>query len=89
MDKKVSLLIEGMRCASCVREIEETLKGIDGVKDVAVNFLTKKLTVVGDDKVSSKTIQKLVEDLGYRINLRSRGEEVKRQKGQEVKRRKD
>ncbi|MBI2560560.1 MAG: copper-translocating P-type ATPase, partial [Planctomycetes bacterium] len=32
-------------------------------------------------EVSSNTIQKIVEDLGYSINLRSRGQEVKRQRG--------
>ena len=64
-EKRISLLLEGMRCASCARRIEETVKGVDGVKDAAVNFLTKRLTVVGE--VSSKSIQKVVEDLGYRV----------------------
>ena len=36
-------------CANCARKMEDSIRKIDGVEDVTVNFLTQKLTLVADD----------------------------------------
>lgn len=36
-------------CANCAAKIEDAIRGIDGVQDVTLNFITQKLTIVADD----------------------------------------
>ncbi len=41
----VSLMIEGMSCASCVARIEKAIRAVPGVSDVAVNLATERAEV--------------------------------------------
>jgi len=60
--------VEGMSCAGCARNIEETLKKTPGVIDVSVNFTTDNAVVVYDpEKVKPTDLVKKVEDIGYRL----------------------
>ncbi|MFL5735191.1 MAG: heavy metal translocating P-type ATPase [Chloroflexia bacterium] len=43
--EEVSLPIEGMTCASCVRRVEKSLAKLPGVESVAVNLATEQATV--------------------------------------------
>lgn len=36
-------------CANCAAKIEDAIRGIDGVQEVTLNFITQKLTIVADD----------------------------------------
>ena len=40
--------IEGMHCASCARNIENSVKKLKEIKSCSVNFATKKLYVEGE-----------------------------------------
>ena len=42
----VTLPIEGMTCASCVRRIEKALDRVEGVREANVNLATEKAHVV-------------------------------------------
>ncbi|MCM1982714.1 heavy metal translocating P-type ATPase [Lyngbya confervoides] len=44
----VTLLVSGMKCAGCVRAVENQLKQYPGVTDATVNLVTQKATVVMD-----------------------------------------
>lgn len=46
--KKIFKLTD-LDCANCARKMEDSIRKIDGVEDVTVNFLTQKLTLVADD----------------------------------------
>ena len=50
--------VEGMMCGSgCVNTINKTIKSLDGVKDVKVDFENKKMEVVFDnDNIKSENI---------------------------------
>jgi len=58
--------ISGMTCANCALTIEKGLKAMPGVKSVAVNFASEKLTVETDpDVVKQDDLLSKIKDLGY------------------------
>ena len=61
------LSIEGMRCMHCVKHTEEALKSVKGVKKVNVSLENKTAIVEINDKVSSDSLIKAVEDLGFKV----------------------
>jgi len=64
----VTMAIEGMTCASCVRRVENALAHTEGVHTAAVNLATEEATVRFDpDLVSLDSLQKVVTDAGYGV----------------------
>ena len=62
---KQQFKIEGMHCASCAVNIENTLKKKTGVKDAAVNYANEKAYVEYDtDKVAPKHLAEAVKNAG-------------------------
>lgn len=58
--------VTGMHCGSCALGIQMYLSSTDGVKNVTVDYNTKKADVEYDDgQVSVEQIVKGVEELGY------------------------
>jgi Cu+-exporting ATPase len=75
--KKISLSIEGMTCASCAARIEKSLKALKGVREVNVNLATEKANILYEPGlVDDRTLEKAVEDLGYKV-LPDAGKEEK------------
>ncbi len=65
-NKKETLQITGMTCASCASAIEKVVGALNGVSHVAVNFATEKATVDYDPSVTRLSeIKKAVIDAGY------------------------
>ena len=54
--------IDGMMCSkSCVRKVNSSLNGVDGIKSCKVDFESKTTTVVFDDeKIDSDKIAKTI-----------------------------
>lgn len=48
--------LEGLDCANCAAKMEKAIKGLDGVKEATVNFMTTKLVIEGDDDNMSAII---------------------------------
>ena len=46
---KKTFLLKNLGCANCAAKIERKIQKIDGVDYAAVNFLTTKLTIEGDE----------------------------------------
>jgi Cu+-exporting ATPase len=58
--------IGGMHCGSCAAGIQMFLSSTDGVKNVTVDYNTKKADVEYDDaQLTVDAIVKAVEELGY------------------------
>ena len=59
--------IDGMMCSkSCVRKVNSSLNGVDGIKSCKVDFESKTTTVVFDDeKINSDKIAKTITDKTY------------------------
>jgi P-type Cu+ transporter len=64
----VTLPIQGMTCASCVRRIEKALARVDGVSEASVNLATEQAHVVFDpERTSLDNMRAAVERAGYSI----------------------
>ena len=67
-DKTVHLPITGMTCANCAANIERSVKKIDGIGDVMVNFANEQAKVSYDPKqVNLDTLVKNVKKAGYDV----------------------
>ncbi|MBA2449137.1 MAG: copper-translocating P-type ATPase, partial [Chloroflexi bacterium] len=65
---EVTLPIEGMTCASCVRRIEKGLSRVPGVHEASVNLATEKARVVYDPAVAGlDQLTEAVEKAGYKV----------------------
>lgn len=65
--RTVTLAIDGMSCASCVRRIELALGKVAGVQSVAVNLATQQAVVQADAGVSRSELAQAVEQAGYSV----------------------
>lgn len=63
--KKITVEITGMSCASCAQRIESAIGNTEGVDESIVNFATKKATVTGS--ITAEEIHKIIERLGYNV----------------------
>src|SRR5690606_30063763 len=63
----LSLPIEGMTCASCVRRVEKALAGVEGVESVAVNLATERADNRAAGPLDASVRVEAVEKAGYRI----------------------
>ena len=68
--KNISVPVIGMTCASCVARVEKTLKKIEGIENVSVNFATEKATFrIDESRTNYNKIIDAIEDTGYKIEL--------------------
>ncbi len=66
--RKISLKIVGMTCASCVKRVEDALKGLKGVSEASVNLASEKAAVTYDPgQVSIDDMIRAVKDAGYGV----------------------
>jgi len=65
---ELTLPVEGMTCASCVRRIEKALSKVEGVETASVNLATEKAHVVFDPaKAGLDQLRAAVEKAGYKL----------------------
>jgi Cu+-exporting ATPase len=66
--EQVTLPIEGMTCASCVRRVERSLAKVAGVQEANVNLATEQARVMFDPAVVDLgQLRQAVEKAGYKI----------------------
>jgi Cu+-exporting ATPase len=66
--REVSLPIDGMTCASCVRRVEKALTKVEGVSDASVNLATEKAKISFDPTlVKVVDLTAAVEKAGYKV----------------------
>ena len=65
-----TFILEGMSCATCAKNIEDTISSLDGIEEVVVNFATEKMVVKFDkETLSVAEIERKVEEAGYKAKL--------------------
>ena len=74
INKKDTLLVEGMTCSNCAAGIQKHLKS-NGLEDITVNFSTSEANFVSD-KISKNEVEKMIESLGYSIRKESEKEKM-------------
>ncbi|BCX81531.1 P-type Cu+ transporter [Methylomarinovum caldicuralii] len=57
------LSIIGMRCAGCVKTVENAIRSVPGVKDVRVNFADHSAEVIGE--VDPEALRAALQEVGY------------------------
>lgn len=68
--EKISIPIIGLKCASCVRKVEQLLIELDGVSSVNVNLATEKATVEYDaSSITVGEIKDKIIQMGYKLDL--------------------
>ena len=67
-NEQLSLAVEGMTCASCVRHVEHGLKDTPGVEKAVVNLATERATVHYDpERATLGDMVFHVRDVGYDV----------------------
>ncbi|MCL5045431.1 MAG: heavy metal translocating P-type ATPase [Actinobacteria bacterium] len=66
--KQITLPVQGMSCASCVKTIEGALGNLKGVSQASVNLMGGKATVDYDSSVVGLSdLEKAITDVGYEV----------------------
>lgn len=66
--KSLTLPVQGMTCASCVRHVERALTDLPGVSDVVVNLATNKASLTYDPgRITISTLQQAIAGVGYQV----------------------
>ncbi len=67
-DNEISLLISGVHCAGCIHKIESSLKQLEYIKNVRLNFSTNRLHIVwsGAAELVNGYVH-VIEGLGYGV----------------------
>jgi Cu+-exporting ATPase len=63
----ITVNIEGMTCASCVKRVETAAKTVPGVEDASVNLATEKLTVRVGDGFDGGRLAEAIAASGYAV----------------------
>ncbi len=67
-EEKKIVPVSGMTCANCAQNIERTLKKLDGVSDISVNFAAENATFTFDSKrIRFPEIVKKIRAIGYEV----------------------
>ncbi len=65
----MTLAVEGVACAGCIRKIESGLAKLPGVIDARLNFTQRRLAVDWrNDEIDAARIIKAIEGIGYRAH---------------------
>lgn len=75
-NKKETLEITGMTCASCASAVERSVAKVHGVISATVNFATEQLTVSFTSEADMDNIRHAVEDAGYGLKQKIRLQKV-------------
>ena len=65
-DQFVLIRIQGMHCHKCAKRIGDSMKQLDGVREVEVDFASGQASVLFDrDRVQIQQLMQAVTDAGY------------------------
>lgn len=65
--KEIILKVEGMACSGCENRIQNSLKTIDGVENVAANHIDGTVVVNLNNEIDVSILENRIEDLGFTI----------------------
>lgn len=69
-NKRISLSLSGMHCASCAGIIERSLQKVSGVKQANVNFAAEKaLIIFSESETNIETLIGAIKKAGYKATL--------------------
>ncbi|MBL8789302.1 MAG: copper-translocating P-type ATPase [Rhizobiales bacterium] len=67
----LSIPVEGMTCASCVRRVEKAVAGVPGVSRAVANLATERVDIDFTGKPEAAPVLSAIEKAGYHVASRS------------------
>ncbi len=67
--EKQKFNVQGMTCSACSARVENAVRKLDGVKEVAVNLLTNSMVVEYNAPLTADKIMNAVADAGYKATV--------------------
>ena len=64
---EIILKVKGMMCEGCENRVKNSLKNIEGVKEVTADHNTGNVTVNANNEVSKELFIETIEDIGYEV----------------------
>ncbi|ORY25914.1 E1-E2 ATPase-domain-containing protein, partial [Naematelia encephala] len=61
--------IQGMTCASCSSSVDTAIRPLPGIKEVAIDVLSNRGTVIHYPSISAEAIKEAIEDTGFDAEL--------------------
>lgn len=65
--KEIILNVEGMVCTGCEKRVENSLKEIKNVKEVAANHENNKVIIKMEDEADINEIKDRIDELGFEV----------------------
>ena len=70
--KKAKISIKGMTCNSCVKTIEQNIRGLPGVLSIKVSLSNEEgIVIFSSSKTTADTLVEEIEDSGFDASLKS------------------
>ncbi|KAB8041747.1 heavy metal translocating P-type ATPase [Janthinobacterium aquaticum] len=63
----LSVVVDGMSCASCAARVEKALAGLPGVTQASINLATDTANISADRPIAAAAVQAAVEKAGYAL----------------------
>jgi copper chaperone CopZ len=68
MSNKLTLVIEGMHCQSCVGKVQETLNQLENVNEVSVDLKSGYADISFNGEIpSEKTLRRAIDKTGFTL----------------------
>lgn len=65
----MDLVVDGIHCGGCIGRIEKSLKAVEGISDVRLNFTNRRLTLIWNNpQFDPADAIRLLERMGYHAN---------------------
>ena len=69
-ERHIILAVTGMHCAACANTIQKSVRTLEGIKDINVNFASEKASVTFDDaQVNEQQIIGQIKKAGYNAEI--------------------
>lgn len=73
--KSISLVVDGMSCASCAANIDRVVNKLPGVQSVHINVASDRMQLVYDQsQLSFSQVKKCVQDVGYDVSIEKKND---------------
>lgn len=64
----LTIIVDGMMCENCKKQVEKAIKNVKGVKKVIVSLEDKNVTIkYNEKKTNEEEIKKAILEAGYEV----------------------
>ncbi len=63
--KKVTLAVQNIKCGGCAAQIEDKLKGIEGLNEIEVDVDSNEVSFFYEDVEAQEKVERLLSSMGY------------------------